>query len=229
MIKIYEELIQGSPEWLQARCGLLTASEMKLILSPETKKPANNDKVRAHVWELAAQRISGYVEPSYIGDDMMRGEVDEIYARDLYDKNCAPVRQVGFITNDKWGFTIGYSPDGLIGAPGLIEIKSRKQKYQVEAIVTDAVPEEFILQIQTGLLVSERKWVDFISYSGGLPLYIKRVLPDKKIQDAIISAAALFEKRVSDNMNTYKKLMSGRKKWIQTERQIETEEEFDDG
>ena len=27
-VTIHKELIQGSPEWLQARCGLLTASEM---------------------------------------------------------------------------------------------------------------------------------------------------------------------------------------------------------
>src|SRR3546814_7425770 len=30
----HTDLIQGSEEWLQARCGLLTASEMKLIVTP---------------------------------------------------------------------------------------------------------------------------------------------------------------------------------------------------
>ena len=66
MIKYHDDLIQGSDEWHAARCGLLTASEVKLILTP-TLKIANNDKTRAHVYEIAAQRITGYTEPSRKG------------------------------------------------------------------------------------------------------------------------------------------------------------------
>src|SRR3546814_17561163 len=57
----HTDLIQGSEEWLQARCGLLTASEMKLIVTP-TLKAANNDETRTHLYELLAQRVTGYVE-----------------------------------------------------------------------------------------------------------------------------------------------------------------------
>ena len=81
MIKYFPELIQGGDEWLAARCGLLTASEMKLIISPEKLEPADNDKTRAHVWELLAQRITRYVEPKYVGSDMLRGQADEVEAR----------------------------------------------------------------------------------------------------------------------------------------------------
>ena len=119
-IKYHTDLIQGSDEWLQARCGLLTASEMKLIVTP-TLKIANNDKERSHLYELLAQRITQYVEPHYISDDMLRGHEDEVDARILYNDNYAPVTDMGFITNSKWGFTIGYSPDGLVGDDGLIE------------------------------------------------------------------------------------------------------------
>ncbi len=73
MITYYPDLIQGSDEWKSARCGLLTASEMKLIITPTTLKIASNDKERAHLYELLAQRITRYVEPSYISDDMLRG------------------------------------------------------------------------------------------------------------------------------------------------------------
>src|SRR3546814_10789207 len=95
---------------------------MKLIVTP-TLKAANNDKTRTHLYELLAQRVTGYVEPHYISDDMLRGMDDEIIARDEYTKNHAPVEQTGFITNDKWGFTIGYSPDGLVADDGLIDCK----------------------------------------------------------------------------------------------------------
>jgi hypothetical protein len=118
-IRHFPNLIQGSEEWLAERCGLLTASEMKLILTP-TLKIAANDKERAHLYELLAQRITGYVEPHYVSDDMLRGQLDEVEARNIYAKNYAPVTDIGFITNNKWGFTIGYSPDGLIGDDGLL-------------------------------------------------------------------------------------------------------------
>ena len=198
----HTDLIQGSDEWLAARCGLLTASEMKLILTP-TLKIANNDKTRQHVWELAAQRITRYVEPHYISDDMMRGFEDEVRARDLYSERYRHADEAGFYTNDEWGFTIGYSPDGVVGDDGLIECKSRRQKYQVQTICEGQVPDEYMLQIQTGLMVTGRKWLDFISYSGGLPMFVKRVEPDDQIQAAIIDAATDFEARVSQAVQSF--------------------------
>lgn len=201
-ITYHHDLIQGSEEWLAARCGLLTASEMKLILTP-TLKTAANDKSRAHLWEMAAQRISGHVEPTYIGDDMLRGWGDEVRARDLYAARYSSVQEVGFITNDDWGFTLGYSPDGLVGDDGLIEIKSRRQKFQVQAIATGEVPDEYALQLQTGLLVTGRQWVDFISYSGGLPMFVSRVFPDADMQAAIIRAATDFEGQIEIAMTAY--------------------------
>src|SRR3546814_15856509 len=98
---------------------------MKLIVTP-TLKAANNDKTRTHLYELLAQRVTGYVEPHYISDDMLRGRDDEIIARDAYTMHHAQVDHTGFITNDKWGFTIGYSLHGLVGVDGLIECKSTR-------------------------------------------------------------------------------------------------------
>lgn len=225
-VTYHNDLVQGSEEWHAARLGLLTASEMKLILTP-TLKVANNDKCRAHVWEIAAQRISGYVEPSYISDDMLRGIEDEITARDLYAKTYAPVRECGFVTNDKWGFTLGYSPDGLIGADGLIECKSRRQKYQVQTIVENyrdgSVPDDFKLQVQTGLLVTERKWIDLISYSGGLHMIPMRIVAEPEVQDAILEAAAGFEAKVAEAIADYQAALKSGARLVPTERRVEQE------
>lgn len=222
MIQYYTDLEQGSDEWLAARCGLLTASEMKLILTP-TLKTASNDKERAHLYELLAQRITHYVEPQYVGDAMLRGHVDEVEARILYTEKYAEVTDVGFITNDRWGFTLGYSPDGLVGDRGAIECKSRKQKFQIETIVTKTMPDEFMLQIQTGLLVSEREWIDFISYSAGLPMVTIRIWPDEAIQAAIIEAAGTFEKKLAARFQQYQDAIASDLRLIPTERKIEQE------
>lgn len=220
-ITYHREIYQGTDEWMAARCGLLTASEMKLIITP-TLKIADNDKSRSHLHELLAQRITGYVEPSYISDDMLRGQEDEAVARALYSKHFAPVEEVGFVTNDKWGFTLGYSPDGLVGTDGLIEIKSRRQKFQVGTIIDGEIPDDYAIQIQTGLLVSGRKWCDFVSYCGGLPMAVVRAVTDEKIQSAIIAAATAFEARLSEKLAAYREAIKS-PRFIPTERRVEQE------
>jgi len=155
---------------------------------------------------------------------MLRGHEDEIDARNLYSKKVAPVKQCGFVTNDKWGFTLGYSPDGLVSDDGLIESKSRRQKYQIQTIAeylpAGAIPDEYVLQVQTGLLVTERQWIDFVSYSGGLPMCVIRVLPDLAIQAAIVNAATNAEKQIAEKVAAYEKNSRG---LFETERRIETE------
>lgn len=215
MIVYHDDIVQGTDEWLAIRCGKLTASEMKLIITPSKLQFAESDKCRAHVYELLAQRISSYVEPHFVSDDMSRGRDDELEARWLYSQEHGQVRECGFVTNDKWGFTIGYSPDGFVGDDGLIECKSRRQKFQVETFLdwhaTKTPPSEFTLQCQTGMLVTERKWCDLVSYSGGLPLCVMRIHEDPKIQDAIVEASGKFEKQIERLLSEYNTATRGLK------------------
>lgn len=224
-ITIHNDLVQGSDEWLRARCGLITASEVKLLLTP-TLKRADNDKSRAHLWELAAQRISNHVEPVYVTDDMLRGHEEEFYARQLYAEKIAPVEEVGFVTNDGFGFTLGCSPDGIVGSDGLIEIKSRRQKYQVQTIVEHwregTPPSDYILQVQTAMLVTDRAWCDLISYSGGLPMIPMRIERDPKIGAAIIEACAAAETKIAEIIEDFFAAVEARK-LHPTERRIEAE------
>lgn len=222
MIKYYRDIEQGSDDWLSVRRGILTASEMRLIMTP-TLRPASNDKERAHLFELIGQRITGYTEPHYISDDMLRGHEDEVAARIRYAEHFAPVTECGFVTNDDHGVVIGYSPDGLVGDDGLIECKSRRQKFQIETILADEVPAEYLLQCQTGLLVTGRKWLDFVSYCGGLPMFVKRVWPCQEIQHAIIAAASAFEQRLAAAQARYTEWLNRQPVIINTERTIEQE------
>lgn len=219
-VTYHRDMLQGSDEWFAARCGVLTASEMKLILTPKLKVAAN-DKSRAHVWELAAQRITRHVEPSFMGDDMVRGLQDEVDARELYAEKVAPVEECGFVTNDRWGFTLGYSPDGLVGTDGLIECKGRRQKFQVQTIAEGVPPEEYVLQLQAGLLVSDRSWMDFLSYSAGLPMVCFRVYPDDAVQAAIIEAAEAAEAEIVEKVEKYRDRLVAHDRAFPTERRVE--------
>ena len=220
-IRIHRDLIQGSDAWLQARCGILTASEMCRIITAKALKPAKNDKASAHLYELLAQRFTGYVEPAYVSDDMLRGQADEIEARALYARHHSPVQEVGFVTRDfGGGVVVGCSPDGLVGDHGLIEIKSRRQKFQAETIISGAVPDEHVIQVQTALLVTGRAWCDFVSYCGGMPLAVIRVPADETAHHAILAAAGMFEADLAEKLAALRANAAG---LLPTKRRIEQE------
>lgn len=160
---------------------------------PPIIEVANNTTSSGLTRLLTAERITGWTDPSFESDDMWRGHEDEPRAREAYSKHHAPVTTVGFLVRDDWGFSIGYSPDGLVGDDGIIEVKSRRSKIQLQTVLSDKVPAENMAQIQCGLLVSGRQWCDFISYTGGMPLWVKRVWPDQHYFAAIVDAVRTFE------------------------------------
>lgn len=221
-IKYYTDLVQGSDEWIAARCGILTASEMKLIITPKELKYSSSEKEREHLYELAAQRITRYVEPKYMSDDMLRGTGDEFHAKVIYNEKIAGIQDCGFVTNDKWGFTIGCSPDALQGDEGGVETKSRRQKLQLKTILANEIPEEYKIQVQTCLLVTERPWWDFNSYCGGMHMLTIKIEPDEKVQKAIIEAATMFHEKLEVVLKQYAdRLADPTIRLIPTERIIE--------
>lgn len=226
-LKIYPDLEQGSDEWLALRCGTLTAGSTKFIMTPKTLKASSNEAERAHLWELAAQRINSYIEPTFLGEEMIRGLQDEITARDLYSTRIAPVVQVGHVTNDRFGFTMGYSPDGLVGDDGMIEIKSRRQRFTVEQLITGEIPVEFLPQMQAGMMVTERAWCDFLVFCGGMPLVPIRVHADPVLQGAILEIATAFEARLSAAVRQYhERIASFGDRAIPTERTVDPGDEI---
>lgn len=205
-LRIFDELEQGSDLWLSARCGILTASVIGQMITPKTVKRADNDTARTLTKHLAAERITQYVEPTFTSADMERGNLSEPIARDIYSERYAPAHEVGFMKLETDTYTLGFSPDGLIDDVGLIEIKAPRQKKHLATILDNAVPLEHMAQIQTGLLVSGREWLDFISYCGGMPLFVQRVHPDEKWFAAIKDAATVFEENVATMISNYQTL-----------------------
>ena len=147
------DLIQGSDEWHDQRRGMVTASAVGQLITASTLKPASNDYSRGLTALLVAERITGYTEPTYINDDMLRGIEDEPRAIEKYGEHYAPVVTTGFMVRDYGTHQLGYSPDGLVGADGLVEVKSRRQKKHLQTILSGQVPAENMAQLQCGLLV----------------------------------------------------------------------------
>jgi phage FluMu protein Com len=170
---------------------------------------ANNDTSRALTATLAAERVAGFTEDTPLSRDMYRGVWSEPFARDLYSGHYQQAVEVGFMRRDEDGWTLGYSPDGLVGDVGLIEIKAPRSKTQLLTVVSDEVPAHYMAQCQAGLLVSGRRWLDFVSYVGGMHIYVKRVLPDPAWFAAIEAACCTFETNAAALVDTYTKRVDG--------------------
>lgn len=180
---------QGSPEWKKARLGVVTASEMDTLVSPEGKV-RTGAVVETYLYKKVCERLLGFA-PDAGSWAMDQGVILETEARPWYSfTNDVEVNQAGFLVTDCG--RIGASPDGLVGQEGGLEIKCFQPPHSLEVILKNEVPKEYVMQVQTSLFVSGRKWWDFLSYSRQFPPVVIRCFPDPKLQEAIKSATDAF-------------------------------------
>ena len=209
-LTVYDQLDQGSDSWLQARAGILTASTIGQLITAKTIKPAMNDRSRGLCQTLIAERITGHVEPVHPNRAMTRGTLLEPEARRIYAAQTGQdVDEVGFARLDTDTYTLGSSPDGLVGETGGIEIKSPSAKVHVATVLSCAIPDYNRAQVQAFLHVTGREWCDFISYYPGEPLFIIRDYPDQRWQKAIASAAEQFEETARSAVARYETATHG--------------------
>jgi hypothetical protein len=185
------------------------ANAARLDTTPAPLEVADTEESRGLTATLVAERITGFAESTPMSRDMNRGVWSEPFARDLYSDHYQRVTEVGFMRFEGDGWTLGYSPDGLVGDDGLIEIKAPRSKTQLLTVLTDDVPAHYMAQCQAGLLVSGRKWLDFLSYAGGMHIYVKRVLPDPAWFAVIEAACRNFETSAAAMASTYQQRVQG--------------------
>lgn len=187
MIQIFD-CEQGTPEWFACRRGIPTASEFSTVMAKGEGKTR-----RKYMMTLIGERLTGEVTDSYSNVHMERGKSMEGEARDLYSfhTDMEPQR-VGFIRNgDK-----GCSPDSLVDANGMCEIKTKLPHLQLEVILGNRLPPEHVAQCQGALWVAEREWIDFVSYWPKLPIFVKRIYRD----EAYIAKLAVEVSTFNDEM-----------------------------
>jgi putative phage-type endonuclease len=195
---------QGTPEWLAARMGLVTASEIDAVMA--TGRGGGVSKTRqTYMMRLAAEIITETPCASFEGNaDTERGKELEPEARELYEARTGlKVEQVGFCK----AADMGCSPDGLVGTDGGVEIKCKRPYIHLNVLTSGEVPPELMGQIQASMYVTGRDWWDFVCYSKGLPLFIKRVPRDEEkiaeIKEAVAKFNAERETLVNQIMKMY--------------------------
>jgi len=189
---------QGSPEWHQARCGIPTASSFDKIVTSTGSLSKQREK---YMYQLAGERVTGKPEETYKNGFMERGKEMEAEARAFYElTNGVKVNQVGFCLENGYGA----SPDGLVGDDGVLEIKCPLLSTHVSYLLKGTMPTEYFQQVQGQLLLTGRKWVDFISYYASMKPMVIRIVPDIKFQRILKVELEVFCGQLDDIVSKIK-------------------------
>ena len=197
---------QRSEEWFQARLGKVTASRVADVLAKI--KSGESASRRNYKIQLVSERLTGERQETYVNQAMQDGIDREQFARDRYVQQFGEVEEVGFIQHPT--LEAGASPDGLIGTDGIIEIKCPMAGTHTETLITQEVPSKYVPQIQFQLLVTGRKWCDFVSYNPMFPenlqVFVRRVFANKEYQQELEDEVKQFLKEVDDVISKLKEI-----------------------
>ena len=160
-------LEQGSPEWLQARCGSLGASRIgDAIAKTKSGWGASRENLMA---ELAIERITGKPTETYVSAPMQWGKDNEDDARTAYEfRYDVEVKQVGLIRHPTIRGTHA-SPDGLVGDDGMVEIKCPNSATHIATLKGAVIPLKYRLQCQWQMICADRQWCDWVSFDPRMP------------------------------------------------------------
>lgn len=194
---------------------------------PDRITLADSATIRTVALKLATERATSWEDPDLYGFDIDRGHQVEPIARAWYaHERQVEVEQVGLMVLDgpmPWNpdelvesvdaevpmWRLGYSPDGLVGDDGCIEIKGPRGKRHLLTHIEGAIPADHMPQVQTGMFVAGRSWCDFISYLGGEPPFVTRVHADPTWFGAIESAVKTVEAKTSEFVDAYRAATAG--------------------
>jgi putative phage-type endonuclease len=132
--------------------------------------------------QLIAERLTGVPQESYTNAAMQWGIDTEAEARIAYEFYAgATVEDAGYIEHPAIPHA-GASPDGLVGADGLVEIKCPQTATHIDTLLGAPIPDRYVVQMQFQMACTGRAWCDWVSYDPRMPeamrLHIKRVHRD---------------------------------------------------
>ena len=175
------ECLQGSEEWERWR-NRPTASEFDQFCTPA--RGDYSKQATAYACKIVAKRLGVYTEPppSFW---MQWGTDNEPNARYTYQEHVGvEVKEVGFCLPDDTD-AYGGSPDGLVGADGILETKCLAPENVIAMHAAGKIPNQYTPQIQGLLMITDRAWCDFCVYHPQLTCFVKRVFPDEAYQTKI--------------------------------------------
>lgn len=138
-----------------------------------------------------AEKLGFFPDDNYESPAMARGTELEPIARLEYERQTfSTVKTVFVIPMGDWAC---YSPDGLVGDTGLVEIKCPELPNFLDHLRSAEIPQRYYSQMQWGLMVTGRDWCDYVVYHPEYELQITRVNRDNELIDKFKTNLARFE------------------------------------
>lgn len=159
------------------RCGRVTASKIAdMLTKTKTGWGAGRANYRAL---LVAERLTGVVAETFTNAAMEWGTATEAEARSCYAMiKGADVASIDFATHPTITMS-GASPDGLVAADGLVEIKCPNTATHIETLLGGSVPGKYRFQMLWQMACTGRAWCDFVSYDPRMPedmrMFVRRL------------------------------------------------------
>jgi hypothetical protein len=197
------DMPQGSAAWFAARIGIPTASQFHRLITPKEAKPSA--QALPYRNQLIAEYLLGTSGDTTDFDFTARGADMEESARNYYELRAdCDVEQVGFLLRDDG--RCGGSPDGLVGADGMVEIKVPAAANHVAHLCDGFSAAEYRCQMQGNLWIAERDWCDLMSFHPTLPPVVVRWHRD----DVFIKTLATIVEAFCDQLAVQKQLLAAR-------------------
>lgn len=171
---------QRSEAWFAARAGKATASKIAEIVA-KTRSGYSTSRAN-YMAQLVCERLTGVPADSFCSPAMAWGTEKEPEAREAYCQHMlCTVGEIGFVDHPTIAMS-GASPDGLIDADGLLEIKCPNSATHIETLLGGTVPAKYRTQMLWQMACTGRTWCDFASYDPRLPepmrLFVQRIPRD---------------------------------------------------
>jgi len=199
---------QGSPEWLQERCGKVTASRIADVMAKiKTGYGAGRANYMA---EIIAERLTNVPKQGFTNEAMRWGTETEPQARAMYEfQTGLEVTETGFVPHPVIEGT-GASPDGLVGDSGLIEIKCPNTATHIETLRGAAIDRKYVLQMHWQMICTGRDWCDFVSFDPRLSLakqmHVRRVHRDAELCEEITAEVTRFLTELNETVAELERL-----------------------
>lgn len=178
---------QRSDEWFAARVGRVTASRVKDVLA-KTKTGYSTSRAN-YMAQLICERLTGQTAPSFVNAAMQWGTDIEPQARAAYSLHAGvDVVEVGFVEHPTIAMA-GASPDGLVGAEGLIEVKCPNTATHLDTLLSGEPSPDYYAQMQFQMACTGRAWCDFVSFDPRVPEHLRLFVGRVRRDDAWLQEA----------------------------------------
>lgn len=193
---------QRSQEWFEQRLGKVTASRIADLMA-KTRSGYGASRAN-YMAQLICERLTQARTDTFTSAAMQWGTEKEPEAKAAYTfAYDVEVQEAPFVDHPTIAMS-GASPDGYVGEEGLTEIKCPNTSTHIDTLISQTIPNKYLLQMQWQMACTGRQWCDFVSYDPRMPphlqMWVKRVERDDKLIAEVEAEVVAFLTEVDNKL-----------------------------